>query len=174
MNYNEKTKPQKKALGVHVKVCHLRRRDFVCTLESCGKSFGYKHLLQRHIARHHTSHGDGEAAELGKTRPAGDSSKSSVIDILTGKAYKSRTTATTGSKQFICPYPFISFVDLECERSSTRDTAEIRTSANCNYAFSRAYDLRRHLLSEHGLAVEKGPVDRLVSQIRASSGRGGE
>jgi len=36
----------------------------------------------------------------------------------------------------------------------------------CEHVFGRAYDLRRHLLSEHGLAVEKGDVDAWAEDQR--------
>ena len=38
----------------------------------------------------------------------------------------------------------------------------------CEHVFGRAYDLRRHLSSEHGLAVEKEVVDAWAEDRRVS------
>ena len=39
----------------------------------------------------------------------------------------------------------------------------------CEHVFGRAYDLRRHLLSEHGLAAEKEAVDAWAEEQRKSA-----
>ena len=36
----------------------------------------------------------------------------------------------------------------------------------CEHVYGRAYDLRRHLLSKHGLVVEKGVVDAWAEDQR--------
>src|SRR5260221_9701474 len=47
--------PQKKALQIHIDVEHQGRRDFPCNHNGCTRSFAYKHLLQRHVAKEHAS-----------------------------------------------------------------------------------------------------------------------
>jgi len=41
------------------------------------------------------------------------------------------------------------------------------TSRTCEYVFSRAYDLRRHLRAEHDVDVEKDKVDEWVKGAKA-------
>lgn len=45
------------ARDTHVRVAHLKERPFAC---ECGKSYGHKHLLKRHVAkcRTHVEHSD--------------------------------------------------------------------------------------------------------------------
>ena len=86
------------------------------------------------------------------------------IDGITGKSYTERGAKIR--RALCCPYPhfppaFVSGPDL---MSSVTDAA-----VPCEYVFGRAYDLRRHLLSEHGLAVEKGVVVAWAGYIRKST-----
>ena len=76
------------------------------------------------------------------------------IDGITGRSYLERNSKI--KRPLRCPYPnlppgFVADRDAEL--------AVLCSPPLCEHIFGRAYDLRRHLTSEHGLAVEKGVVD---------------
>ena len=151
---------QKKALTTHYNVSHLQKRDFICPQEGCGKSYGYKHLLQRHLAQ---AHRPVESSDC-SSDPEDDAKGFRVdIDGITGRSYLERNSKMRRALQ--CPYPDLppSFVTGRGSESSVLDSV-----VACEYVFGRAYDLRRHLLSEHGLAVEKGTVDAWAEGRRES------
>ncbi|KIK68994.1 hypothetical protein GYMLUDRAFT_91402 [Collybiopsis luxurians FD-317 M1] len=121
-----------KALTVHHKVTHLGRRDFVCTHDDCGASFGYKHLLQRHFARAHSKQSDNEGTEAPTDSCSGEGSGSESesdapalkttlsMDIasITGASYSARAKELLSEAKAIrCPFPQlhthkIKFVDV--------------------------------------------------------------
>ena len=151
---------QKKALATHHNIAHLGKRDFVCPHEHCKRSFGYKHLLQRHLAKLHAPQGassDHEAADVDETESETDIGAG--IDFLTGKAYISH--AKESLKQGVklqCPFPHLPpqlTAEQEQVASSSKQTI-------CQYVFSRAYDLHRHFHAEHGLDVAREKVDSWV------------
>lgn len=164
---------QKKALTTHHNIAHLGRRDFVCPHENCGRAFGYKHLLQRHLAKIHappsSDSGSGVEGEQDETEPddpllgtheTDAEGAMDMIDVLTGKAYATRAReAVKQAHKLQCPYPRLppSFTseDSPGPASSTQENG-------CQYVFSRAYDLRRHLQAEHGIVVEREKVDEWV------------
>lgn len=76
------------------------------------------------------------------------------IDGITGRSYLERNTKIRNALR--CPHPHVpsAFVSGRDSESSISDSV-----VPCEHVFGRAYDLRRHLLSEHGLAVEKRVVD---------------
>jgi len=47
----------------------------------------------------------------------------------------------------------------------------VSASKACDYVFSRAYDLRRHLRAEHGVEAEKESVDDWVKSAKAKAKR---
>ncbi|TCD66374.1 Strongly-conserved Zn-finger binding protein (TFIIIA) [Steccherinum ochraceum] len=159
----------KKALTNHVNVNHLGRRDFVCHHADCKRAFGYKHLLQRHLAKLHvpesyvdeSSEGsDSEDEGVAVQRKAAAFS----IDDITGVSYTTQANAQVSQAEKLqCPHPDLAaFIE--------QDAASIPgTSTRCQYVFSRAYDLRRHLKSEHGLDVHKERVDVWVRQAKRAS-----
>ena len=102
-NCNKSFKSQR-ALNVHVDTTHLNIRPFVCQL--CGKSYGYKHLLQRHLQAH-------KRDEEGETQHT-KSSRKSNIEQFTGIAYQKRSIA--------CPYKQLLEVDAlpDCPFRYTR------------------------------------------------------
>ena len=150
---------QKKALTTHHNVSHLHKRDFWCTHEGCNKSYGYKHLLQRHLSRAHR--------EVESSNHSGGSEDGSVkdarmdIDGITGRSYLERNCKI--KRPVCCPHP-----SLPSQFTSDRDP-DLSVSgsvAPCEHVFGRAYDLRRHLLSVHGLVVEKDVVGAWVEERR--------
>jgi len=76
------------------------------------------------------------------------------IEVITGKSYLARNAKIRRALR--CPHP-----NFPSAFVPSRD-AELPASdpvLPCEHVFGRAYDLRRHLLSEHGLVVERGIVD---------------
>ncbi|KAF9018466.1 hypothetical protein BDZ89DRAFT_1165183 [Hymenopellis radicata] len=159
----------KKALNTHVNITHLGRRDHVCPHEDCQRAFGYKHLLQRHIAKAHATaateyedDGYDEASSESSADEAQDQSQDGFdfdLDNITGNRYKQHANQKLASsaKMLRCPYPCLPFV---------HDTLEIDTQC-CDYVFSRAYDLRRHLQSMHDVVTEKAVVEEWVAKHKA-------
>lgn len=142
----------------HTKVGHLGARDFVCDAPACGKAYGYKHLLQRHVLKAHGEHSssaedDDEESSSSATEPEAGPSMS-VIDFITGKHY---LESKRGRALVRCPYP------AHFCRSVLSDAGA------CRFVFSRAYDLRRHLRAEHGEEWEKDDVDAWVRQSKKES-----
>ena len=175
---------QKKALTTHHAITHLGKRDFVCTVDGCGRAFGYKHILQRHQARGHGNvhneddedaerHGDadGESSEGEQswTRPKkrknrhAPSHGTSIIDEITGVAYKKRTAS--GKVPLTCPYPTME--GLPSALATDEQNLWGKDVAPCEYVFGRAYDLRRHLLAVHGISLDKEVADTWARKERA-------
>ncbi|KAI0639277.1 hypothetical protein C8Q77DRAFT_1080385 [Trametes polyzona] len=182
----------KKALTTHHNIAHLGRRDFVCPHEHCKRAFGYKHLLQRHLAKVHAPQSESETAEeSGNGSGAGSGSGSESeqdnpsasaqdvdgtmdIDLITGSAYATRAKESLKqATKLQCPFPHLPPI------LSTEDTVEggsgpaqaassSKRIADCQYVFSRAYDLRRHLQAEHGLNVVREKVDEWVRLRKAA------
>ncbi|KAI0094720.1 hypothetical protein BDY19DRAFT_872574, partial [Irpex rosettiformis] len=151
----------KKALTLHQKVNHEGRRDFVCPHETCGRAFGYKHLLQRHLAKLHALHSHSEVATSEDSEASStDHAPYLDIDRITGKSYNVRAAQQLAtSHKLRCPHPDLHELSLESFCGSS--------SRPCEYVFSRAYDLRRHLMSEHAIKVEKHLVGNWVQHQRA-------
>ena len=79
------------------------------------------------------------------------------IDGITGKSYLARNTRIRRAVR--CPYP-----NFPSAPRPGQDPGLLISDSvvPCEHVFGRAYDLRRHLLSEHSLAVEKVVVDAWV------------
>ncbi|OBZ78722.1 Transcription factor IIIA [Grifola frondosa] len=166
----------KKALTTHHNVSHLGRRDFVCPHSDCQRAFGYKHLLQRHLMKIHPpdsspsseSEGNDDSDEPNDTDidvPSKPNAMASLdIDFITGNAYATRSREQMKSANKLrCPFP-----DLpELLSNISRPSASGPVVA-CQYVFSRAYDLRRHLNAEHRLEVEKDKVDAWVKSAKGA------
>ncbi|KAI0704925.1 hypothetical protein BC835DRAFT_1315791 [Cytidiella melzeri] len=149
----------KKALTTHRRVNHEGRRDFSCPHVACGRSFGYKHLLQRHLAKLHVT----QCESISTADEGEESSTEPVlqldIDDITGKSYNNRAAEqVSSSKKVRCPHPDLGSLLPEATNKSI--------SRQCDYVFSRAYDLRRHLKSEHGIDVEKDTVGVWVRRAK--------
>ncbi|KAJ7600890.1 hypothetical protein C8J56DRAFT_813832 [Mycena floridula] len=152
----------KKALATHTKVTHLGERNYVCLHEDCQRAFGYKHLLQRHVAKMHGP-SDSESSREEQGQVSGDEAADTAMDIdmITGKTYAMRSKAMVETSQALkCPYP-----DLDMFFESG-DSSASSTVIECEYVFSRAYDLRRHLHSVHEVEVEKDSVEKWVKEKR--------
>ncbi|GLB37372.1 putative zinc finger, C2H2 type [Lyophyllum shimeji] len=170
----------KKALVTHTNITHLGRRDHVCPHEGCGKTYGYKHLLRRHLAKAHstTSADDDETSEGDETDETGYISGSKPtrkaknatsldIDTITGHSYAKRARENlANATALFCPYPHLDCITvvLASDDRSPGSLSQSSTARTCEYAFSRAYDLRRHLKAVHALDTTKESVDRWVKE----------
>ncbi|TFY83517.1 hypothetical protein EWM64_g506 [Hericium alpestre] len=185
----EKDFKSKKALTTHHAITHLGRRDFVCSHASCGRAFGYKHLLLRHVARIHrkvtssSSEEDEQAdAEMSGTDGEGPAQEPETkgkptvpvdIDAITGKAYEVRTQ-TASAHTLRCPYPEMRGLEDTLAQLAIPSDAEDAEMISwrrggtdpCDYVFNRAYDLRRHLKAVHEVELEKEVVDAWAKRQR--------
>lgn len=148
----------------------------MCPHQDCAHSYGYKHLLQRHLAKAHPSQ-SGNDSDTGKTNLSGESDEDEVsvntkgkakqrmdIDAITGKAYASQALErVSASKALRCPYPHL---DAIISRSDS-NILESGRSRDCDYVFSRAYDLRRHLRAEHEIEADKDSVEKFIADAKA-------
>jgi general transcription factor IIIA len=151
-------------LDTHHNISHLGKRDFICHHEDCGKAYGYKHLLQRHLAKAHASwssshHSDSEDDTQLERKPMALLD----IDTITGKSYMERIK-TKSSLMVQCPYPRIPITF----KFDATDMDALSNEHVCKHVFSRAYDLRRHLRSGHRMEVEKEAVDSWVRSLKHS------
>ncbi|KAG6879163.1 hypothetical protein C0992_004696 [Termitomyces sp. T32_za158] len=164
----------KKALNTHTQITHLGRRDYVCPQAGCGQTYGYKHLLQRHLAKaHHTSDEDTPHEDdpdetgwvSGDKIPRQATSTSLDIDTITGHSYAQRTRAKiANATALLCPYPQLGNITPLTENVQNEPGSQTHVTGTCEYAFSRAYDLRRHLKAAHGVDAIKESVDEWVSE----------
>ncbi|KAJ4483747.1 hypothetical protein J3R30DRAFT_3451192 [Lentinula aciculospora] len=175
-----------KALNVHHQVKHLGRRSFVCPHESCGVTYGYKHLLQRHIARLHLKHPEDSLTDKDGNREAGSDSSSELdsdvqtkphmgIAAITGSAYASHAQELLGTTKAIqCPYPHLqelTSVEKDASNGNASEQADVADNTlagpDCDYVFRRAYDLRRHLRAIHKVEVQKESIDMWVKKMKS-------
>ena len=150
---------QKKALTTHTNVTHLGKRDFICHHPDCNQAFGYKHLLQRHLTKVHPSQ-----SELELDSSSGDDIAQKAefdIDTITGQAYAERAEEMVKSaKSLRCPYPHLQSLAVDLTLPACKGSSSSRR--NCDYVFSRGYDLRRHLGASHDVNVPKETIDKWV------------
>ncbi|KAI0757128.1 hypothetical protein C8Q80DRAFT_1132121 [Daedaleopsis nitida] len=159
----------KKALTTHHNIAHLGRRDFVCPHEHCKRAFGYMHLLQRHLAKLHAPSGsdtgswnEGEHTETEPESPVVSTHEIAMdIDFLTGQTYATQAKeAVKQATKLQCPHPHLP--PLLTPEEIEPAAAGSKRPIGCQYVFSRAYDLRRHLQAEHGLEIDREKVDQWV------------
>ncbi|KZT50644.1 hypothetical protein CALCODRAFT_461473 [Calocera cornea HHB12733] len=164
------------ALNKHRQTAHLGLRPFKCNTPGCDYACGYKHVLQRHIQRHHTS-ATSEAAEpeptqaitikveegvptgtltdptssISNSAPGGAQSPppEDVIALLTGAP-----TVPNGTRRVLhCPWPDL----LEGPFNP-----DLRGA--CNWTSGRVYDLWRHLRSAHTFECERQVLETWVKE----------
>ena len=168
-------------MTTHHNVTHLGRRDHVCPHENCNSAFRHKHLLQRHLAMIHsmqTSESDSaeftDENEEEATHNHGKAVQRMDIDAITGLSYATHANERLStSKALRCPHPHLGTLVSDSVSGGGRGIASASTSKICDYVFSRAYDLRRHLRAEHGVDVEKESVDEWVKGARARARKNG-
>ncbi|KAH9898532.1 hypothetical protein C8Q73DRAFT_727296 [Cubamyces lactineus] len=180
----------KKALTTHHNIAHLGRRDFVCPHAHCRRAFGYKHLLQRHLVKLHAPQDSSESAEESDNGPESgaeieqasdahiEEDTSMGIDLITGSAYAAQAKESLKqATKLQCPFPSLPALlsaQTEVEEGATSIPAASgsKRKTDCQYVFSRAYDLRRHLQAEHGVDVEREKVDEWVRLEKAARSGG--
>ena len=108
-------------MTAHNHITHLERRDHVCPLEDCNSVFGYNHLLQRHVAKVHSTHPrESDSAEStdvesnDEVTPEGNvkAVQRMVTDTITGMPYATHANerlSTSKALTFISAssYPFL-------------------------------------------------------------------
>ena len=151
---------QKRALTTHHNVIHLGQRNHVCPHVHCNSAFGYKHLLERHLAKLHSLKSVHEETASEQEAPTTDTGDALDIEAITGKAYAARLQSATSIR---CPYPHVGALVAS---TATSDASGASFSKTCEHVLTRAYDLRRHLRSEHGVDTEKKKVDAWVNVQR--------
>ncbi|EUC56061.1 transcription factor iiia protein, putative [Rhizoctonia solani AG-3 Rhs1AP] len=160
-----KTFKSKKAQQDHVRVSHEGLRRFACPNNGCNKTFGYKHVMQRHLERHHRPQ-DNEVIpqQSASTNQKEATEKEQIINLITGQDYdaspRSLKTGAARPRAIHCPWPNA----FEMRKSSDKEHAFplAGTQDQCAFRFKRAYDLRRHLRSAHGLDVNADEVGAWV------------
>ncbi|KAJ1306504.1 hypothetical protein OPQ81_007506 [Rhizoctonia solani] len=155
----------KKAEQDHVRVSHEGLRRFACPKDGCNKTFGYKHVMQRHLERHHRPQDDDSTSPPPPSLNQKELiEKREIIDLITGQDYDNspQTSKTGGTRARIinCPWPDAFEMEQPSGDKRILPTNEIRTK--CAFKFSRAYDLRRHLRSAHGLEIDAEEVNSWV------------
>ena len=157
-------------MQVHVNVYHLKRRDFRCPREECKMAFGYKHKLQQHVAKYHTPVSDDGLSPRTDVSDANTARGKTVgIDFLTGKKYQDNARDLLDAQKVInCPCPDwpSSFISHEGSETGDEQAASEATNDHCEFVFTRAYDLRRHLLAIHDLDVDKEVVHEWVKMTK--------
>ena len=151
---------QKNALTAHHNVLHLGQRNHVCPHVHCNSAFGYKHLLERHLVKLHSSKSVHAETASEDEAPTTDRDNTMDIEAITGKAYAARLQNAVSIR---CPYPH---VDALVASTATVDVSGPSSGKTCEHVLTRAYDLRRHLRSEHGVDTEKEKVDAWVKAQR--------
>lgn len=163
---------QKKALETHIDTAHYALRPWVCphaTTGSCDKAYGHRHLLVRHLAKKHPGTVLGEnpppppppgqppADELAAERRTGDT----LRGLLTGMAFIRRPIP--------CPFAYgaetaelLATLGLDAPPGAHVDD----DNAECEYRCSRAYDLRRHLGTVHGVVVGDDEAREVADALR--------
>lgn len=93
------------------------------------------------------------------------------INTITGLTYATNASERLSSSTALrCPHPhhLVGLVPASMS-ADAQIIATTSTSKGCEYVFSRAYDLRRHLRAEHGVEVGKERVDAWVRERKAKS-----
>ncbi len=143
----------------------MGHRDFVCPHDECKRAFGYKHLLQRHLAKLHYCGSDSDSDTVSQSGYDSEQVATKVvvgleIDDITGKTYATRSQLKlAGAGALSCPYP-----ELQALVSNVDDIPT--GSKNCEYVFTRAYDFRRHLKVAHGIEADKERVDEWTNNAK--------
>ncbi|KAF8487680.1 hypothetical protein JB92DRAFT_2758971 [Gautieria morchelliformis] len=150
------------SLKNHNNITHLGRRDHICLYPACGQTFGYKHLLQRHTAKNHRA--KERPVNAAPASSEGEGESSSIIGWITGTNYVS-PSAHHNTRRALVPCPWPDRFESE-DLNGDKPTPAQAGLGQCAFMFSRAYDLRRHLKSDHGLELTKDETDEWVRNWR--------
>lgn len=125
-------------MTVHHQTAHLNLRPFICPHAGCDKTYGHKHLLQRHISARHRSGSSNTSTALQPTQPSAEIIPADTVNLLTGMHHVE--TALLEKKPLLCP------------------SESVDSFSRCRHRFGRLYDLRRHIKKHHGLDVNEEEV----------------
>lgn len=171
-DYPRSTRPQKKALETHIDTAHYALRPWVCPHSltgECDKAYGHRHLLVRHLSKRHPGTVLGEnpvppsvAVKTDEEKREGRRAET-LRGMLTGKEFSSRPIP--------CPFSYGSLTEellalLEVEGDADLKVSEEEDGERCDYRCSRAYDLRRHLGTVHGVVVGEEKGKELAVMLR--------
>lgn len=82
------------------------------------------------------------------------------IDIITGHAYAVHAKERLDTlKALQCPYPHLEKLFFKVDAAQGGHSLG---DSQCDYVFSRAYDLRRHMRASHDIDADKDSVDEWV------------
>lgn len=140
---------QKRALTVHHQTAHLNLRPFACPHTGCDRTYGHKHLLQRHISARHRSGSHDGLNSLVATQPSDAALPEDQVNLLTGM--HNLTTALLEKKPLLCPHE------------------SVDSFSRCRHRFGRLYDLRRHIKKHHGLDVNEEEVRVMLKDANKSA-----
>lgn len=80
------------------------------------------------------------------------------IDTITGETYaKHAEEMVKSAKSLRCPYPHLQNLTVDINFPACMESHR-----NCDYVFSRSYDLRRHFGASHGINLPKETIDEWV------------
>ncbi|CAA7261641.1 unnamed protein product [Cyclocybe aegerita] len=165
----------KRALQTHTNVSHLGKRNFVCHHADCKQAFGYKHLLQRHLANVHSfEHSGPDSSEESSEEESHKKEETHGhrpdfnIDMITGNTYAEQASENLKHARVLqCPFPDLKDFPVESPANASQEVRDTRKT-KCDYVFSRGYDLRRHLNALHEVAVSKEVIDAWVRRHKCT------
>ncbi|CAE7068986.1 unnamed protein product [Rhizoctonia solani] len=168
----DKSFKSKKARQDHVRVSHEGLRRFACPKDGCNKTFGYKHVMQRHLERHHRPQDD-ELPQSTSIDQKKAIKKGQITDLITGQDYdappRSLKSNVARPRVIECPWP--NAFGIKKPTNNGHTLPMIGTQPKCAFKFSRAYDLRRHLRSAHGLDADADEVSAWVLQYKRTNSK---
>ncbi|GAB1518547.1 hypothetical protein RhiTH_001607 [Rhizoctonia solani] len=96
-----------------MRVSHEGLRKFECPDAGCDKTFGYKHVMQRHLERHHRPQNNESALPKPNSKPTNQKNTAkagTLIGLLTGQDYdespqSSKSNAPPRPRLISCPWP---------------------------------------------------------------------
>lgn len=128
--------------------------------------------MQRHLERHHHPQ-DNESTppQAASTDQKKATEKGQIIDLITGQDYDGSSRSLKASaaqpRAINCPWPNAFEFRKPSDKQHSFPLTE--TQAKCAFKFSRAYDLRRHLHSAHGMDVNADEVSAWVLERKRAN-----
>ncbi|KZP01840.1 hypothetical protein CALVIDRAFT_474486 [Calocera viscosa TUFC12733] len=138
----------KSALNKHKQTAHLGLRPFKCDAPGCDYVCGYKHVLQRHMQRHHPTPGSAPEVATVESQPASPPPED-VIALLAG------SVRPPGEARRVLHCPFPDLLEQPYD-------PEIRGA--CRWTSGRVYDLWRHLRSAHAFDCDRKVLETWVKE----------
>ena len=128
---------KKSNLTTHTRTVHQGLKPFVCEAPECGKRFGHKMVLVKHVAAKHSERPAPSKAAKRRAARKKHTRQLGVAELLTGVGYEA------------------SGRDLRC------------AVLDCSYRFMRMYDLKVHLSAASGHGFDEAQVEELILGLEA-------